>query len=505
MDNVSLTLDALGNWGNFKEGMAQGAWTLDQTRAANAANEIDTNASHADGAVGSITGSGTGNWADPVYDANGNMTVVPDPKTLEAGLNCKYDAWNRLVKVTRGAGEDEKTVAEYVYDGLNRRVMKKTYDGSGTLAETRHFYLSTDNQVLEERVGTAETANVQYVWGLRYVDDLVCRDRDASTTPDGVLEERYYAMQDANWNVVAIASWSGTVQERFDYAAYGKSTVLTGNFASGTDTKAWTVRFAGRELDQETGFGYNRARYEHYELGRFIQRDPILYAGRDLDLYGYCGNRPTNATDPTGLVIVSHNGSIVGAPVTDVGLNDPVIVNMVSFNTPSSDYLGWSSMMPGITHTGLRTTLDKEEIVGHAGNEMFRRLKEDTCFNCVKELNVSGHGSGVGVNFSGKMVVGSNFNTTTDPQILRAIATLLCPNAVVNLWGCYSGEDEKGLQDMANILQAKVCGCDNDTKFSLGQGKPVCEGAWHCKTPNKPDPRMDKTRAFLEEERKRKK
>ncbi len=44
--------------------------------------------------------------------------------------------------------------------------------------------------------------NRQYVWGERYIDDLILRDRD--TTGDGTLDERLYALQDANWNVVAV-------------------------------------------------------------------------------------------------------------------------------------------------------------------------------------------------------------------------------------------------------------------------------------------------------------
>ena len=54
-------------------------------------------------------------------DAAGNMTTVPDPSSLSDGLTCTYDAWNRLVEVE----DDGQTLAEYAYDGLNRRVMKR--------------------------------------------------------------------------------------------------------------------------------------------------------------------------------------------------------------------------------------------------------------------------------------------------------------------------------------------------------------------------------------------
>lgn|GEM_PF-4058288 len=62
-----------------------------------------------------------------------------------------WDAWNRLIKVADGAN----TVAEYAYDGLNRRIVKAVYDG-GVLDHTEHFYLSEDNQVLEVRKDLAK-------------------------------------------------------------------------------------------------------------------------------------------------------------------------------------------------------------------------------------------------------------------------------------------------------------------------------------------------------------
>jgi hypothetical protein len=36
-------------------------------------------------------------------------------------------------------------------------------------------------------------------------------------------------------------------------------------------------------------------------IGRFFEEDPDLFAAGDADLYRYCENDPTNATDPTGL------------------------------------------------------------------------------------------------------------------------------------------------------------------------------------------------------------
>ena len=170
--------------------------------------------------------------------------------------------------------------------------------------------------MLEERVeddyygsGTSSSSNPQspipnsqYVWGLRYVDDLILRDRDTSDPKNGILNERLYALQDANWNVVALAEPDGDIVERFIYDAYGKATPLDPDFTaySGTDY-AWPYLFTGRRLDEETGLMHYRNRYYHTRLGRFINRDPIGYEGNEWNLYQYVHDRPVHIIDPYGL------------------------------------------------------------------------------------------------------------------------------------------------------------------------------------------------------------
>ena len=58
-------------------------------------------------------------------------------------------------------------------------------------------------------------------------------------------------------------------------------------------------RFAGRELDGESGLYYMRARYYDPKTGRFLTEDPIGIAG-GLNLYAYVGNDPINRRDPSG-------------------------------------------------------------------------------------------------------------------------------------------------------------------------------------------------------------
>ena len=84
---------------------------------------------------------------------------------------------------------------------------------------------------------------MQYVWSPTYVNDLVLRDR--STNGNGTFDERIYVQQDANHNVTAITSATGTVLERFTYDPYGTSTALSSSWSASADTKNWLYLFQG--------------------------------------------------------------------------------------------------------------------------------------------------------------------------------------------------------------------------------------------------------------------
>ena len=295
------TLDQTGNWSNFNQTVQD---ALTQTRTHNKVNEIT--------AIAETVGD---QWKDPAHDANGNMTTIPQPKDLTKGYTATWDAWNRLVKLTNDADGD-KTVAEFEYDGNNRRTVKKKYV-SGSLDETRHFYYSDQWQVLEERVDSATTADKQYVWGMRYVDDLVLSETSSV---------RHYYAQDDNFNVVAALDDTGAIAERYAYTPYGVVEFLNASFVAHTTQISDIdneILFTGRRLDPETGLQLNRNRFYHARLGRWVNRDPIGYLG-GTNLYGYVGGRPTRFVDPLGfdeLVPVTEIdwGISVGLPAAGGG------------------------------------------------------------------------------------------------------------------------------------------------------------------------------------------
>ena len=128
-------------------------------------------------------------------------------------------------------------MGSYLYDGLGRRITKKTYV-SGNLNKTRQFFYSNQWQVIEERVDErTNDLERQYVWGIRYVDELIEQDRD--TGDDGTLDQRHYPLQDANYNVTCLIDTAGDAQERYQYTPYGTRTILDGSFATRSTPPLW--------------------------------------------------------------------------------------------------------------------------------------------------------------------------------------------------------------------------------------------------------------------------
>ncbi len=234
-------LDPTGNWNAFAQTVADAFAT---TRTHTEANEIE--------AIATPTGSPA--WATPpAYDANGNMTDFPQPNSIGGSYTATYDAWNRLVKLEDGGG----TVAEYQYDGTNRRTVKTGRQRRPALLLQRPVAGAGRENGLQHQRRPAVRLGECGMW-----TTLVLRDH-AST--------RLYALNDALFNVVALTDDTGAVKERFAYQPYGESQQLNPDFTSysGTDYE-WEYRFTGRELDLESMLQINRNRYLHQQLGRWV-------------------------------------------------------------------------------------------------------------------------------------------------------------------------------------------------------------------------------------------
>ncbi len=294
--------DALGNWSTVTtDGTAE-------SREANAQNELTD--------VGGAT---------LTYSATGNITTDAQGRTLV------YDAWNRLVTVYDASST---LVARYEYDGMNRRIVEQV--GTLPAAPIRDLYYSLQWQTLEERVrdgmGAIPTnADTRYIWSPVYIDAMIARDQDAdssSGTGAGGLDQRVYAIQDANWNTTAIIAATGVaghttgdVINRFACTPYGQTETLDASWATAASPVVvlWSHLFQGLKVDQATGLFHARNRDYSASLGRFIERDPIGFSAGDNNWYRFVANGPGGATDPSGLRVYAwiFDDLMISAPAVE--------------------------------------------------------------------------------------------------------------------------------------------------------------------------------------------
>ena len=92
-------------------------------------------------------------------------------------------------------------------------------------------------------------------------------------------------------------SLGGSIAQ-YAYEPFGKATVTSGSSTN-------EFQYTGRENDA-TGLYFNRARYYHPGIQRFVSEDPIGWRG-GTNLSVYAANAPTSFTDPTGLKPNEHD------------------------------------------------------------------------------------------------------------------------------------------------------------------------------------------------------
>ena len=259
-NSQSWDYDAVGNWDSVTTN------STTQTRSANKQNEITA-----------VSGATT-----PVYDSNGNLT------TDENNYRFVYDPWNKVVQVKNTSNV---VIVTYGRDALYRHVT----DTVGSTVTDRFF--SSDWQLLENKVGSNTVT--RNVWSPVYVDGLVLRDRD--TDSNGTLDERLYALQDANWNTTALVNAGGTVQERYTYTPFGQVSFRDsgGSTLSGS-AKDWVFLHQGGERIAAGDYEFRNRVYSP-SLGRWLSNDPLGFEARDQNWYRAVGNNPGNGGDPSGL------------------------------------------------------------------------------------------------------------------------------------------------------------------------------------------------------------
>ncbi len=286
------------------------------------------------------------------YDANGNRTVrtgtgEPVTATYDAqdrlltygDLIYAYTAGGELAQKTQGAasvtyaydelGNLRRVVlptgitVDYVIDGHNRRVGKRI---NGELVQGS-LYQDRLNPVAE--LDGAGELVARFVYGSRpnVPDYLVKGGSTYRIVSDHLGSPRL---------VVNVAT--GEVAQRMDFDEFGRVTL-------DTNPGFQPFGFAGGLLDRHTGLVRFGARDYDPEVGRWTAKDPVLFAGGDVNLYGYVVSDPVNWIDPAGLLKLPPNPQGLPPEWThDPNHRHP---GGDRFRGPGGDILDWHRGQPG--------------------------------------------------------------------------------------------------------------------------------------------------------------
>ena len=130
---------------------------------------------------------------------------------------------------------------------------------------------------------------------------------------------RLYALQDANFNVTALADASGNVVERYAYDPYGAATYLTPSWGVRAGSAyGWQYLHQGGRLDGGSGLYEFRNRSYSPTLGRWNRQDPAGYVD-GAQLYQYLLSAPQSSTDSYGLNTFKGSGTMTVHIPGDLG------------------------------------------------------------------------------------------------------------------------------------------------------------------------------------------
>ena len=207
------------------------------------------------------------------YEDSGELAMKMDSATGST-TSYTYDVLGNL----RSAVLTNGATIEYVVDGENRRVGKKV---GGVLVKA-WLYRSALQPVAELDSAGNVVARFVYATGMSAPELMVKGGVTYRIVRDHLGSPR-----------LVVDSATGAIAQRMNYDEFGMVTL-------DTNPGFQPFGFAGGLYDSETGLVRFGARDYDAEMGRWTAKDPILFAGRDTDLYGYVFNDPVNLRDPSG-------------------------------------------------------------------------------------------------------------------------------------------------------------------------------------------------------------
>ena len=334
----------------------------------------------------------------PQYDANGNLLNDQDHQY-------KYDLNNKL------SGVDTNHTT-YTYDALGRRISKTTSFG------TTSFYYVGD-QMVEEYNGNKLAASYLYGDNIDEALQIMCGNN-----------VNYFHVNQLG-SPMTLTDKDGKITERIAYDAYGTPTFFNASGSKIAESVVGNqILFTGREYDAETNAYYFRARTYQTQIGRFFQKDPLMYID-GLNDYSYVSNSTTYKCDPWGFYgstnpinpirggNMYNMGQYTGYanPYSNYGQNAKNLMNI-------GNYLNGQSKIPG---TGARLT--------PAQGKAIVEICQKTLTNPQTLLPIAGGLIGVGA----PLAIGYN-----DGYNDNGIAAGLAGSAVLGATGAFVAAKGKG-------------------------------------------------------------
>ncbi len=219
------------------------------------------------------------------HDQNGNLTG----RTLKASGSTQNYSYNPEGQLSEVRGANSIKVG-YKYDPLGRRIEKYA-----DIPQTLYVYDNEDAiAILDGNANLLKT----FTYGPGIDEPIIITSSD-------IVNHYYHA--DGVGSITVLSDDKGTISETYTYKAYGQLTVKDSiGLVIEKSNIGNPYSFTARELDQESGLYYYRARYNDSLSGAFTQQDPIGFAGGDTNLYAYVRNNPLIFIDPKGLDVVLY-------------------------------------------------------------------------------------------------------------------------------------------------------------------------------------------------------
>jgi len=340
--------------------------------------------------VGVTTGAGTTSYG---YDVRDNRTSVDDgiavastfdaqDRPLTAGIadfthdrrgarltrsavaavtSTTHDALGRALSVELPGG----SVVTYAVDPLGRRVEKRI-DGAHVSS-----FVYRDGGVVAAELDEAGVIRSRFVYA------------SARDVPDAMIvgADTFRIVRDQNGSVrMVVNAATGAVVQSLRYDAWGR---VLEDTAPGLQP----FGFAGGLSDVDTGLVRFGARDYDPALGRWVTRDPALFASIAPNLYAYVANDPVNFRDPSGrflplippaVVLAAPTIAALGAELVDFAIAVGNSTGLLPLDGAASFGSGVGNLAGTVAGNAVREAISHHEATQQALADLEAMLESAT-------------------------------------------------------------------------------------------------------------------------------